>query len=198
MRRPRVFGPVDAVTEPHYFLALPQPGEDLSHGRGGRVAAAAVPDLRKASHHLLVGTAMQWPLERAERGDHRGMHVGERRRTDPGGECRRVHRVVGVQHQAGVKDPRFPLGWRRPGDLQQEVSRQAGFRIGRRAFAPSPRGVVGRHQNRLRSEEHTSELQSPYDLVCRLLLEKKKKTKHKSKYIKKNTKKKEKNKYDMI
>src|SRR5438094_6613322 len=26
----------------------------------------------------------------------------------------------------------------------------------------------------LRSEEHTSELQSPYDLVCRLLLEKKK------------------------
>src|SRR5207248_11217726 len=29
---------------------------------------------------------------------------------------------------------------------------------------------------RLRSEEHTSELQSPYDLVCRLLLEKKKKT----------------------
>src|SRR5207248_10948035 len=28
---------------------------------------------------------------------------------------------------------------------------------------------------RARSEEHTSELQSPYDLVCRLLLEKKKK-----------------------
>src|SRR5437867_7283473 len=29
-----------------------------------------------------------------------------------------------------------------------------------------------------RSEEHTSELQSPYDLVCRLLLEKKKSTRH--------------------
>src|SRR5207248_4498063 len=28
----------------------------------------------------------------------------------------------------------------------------------------------------IRSEEHTSELQSPYDLVCRLLLEKKKQT----------------------
>src|SRR5437867_4608173 len=28
---------------------------------------------------------------------------------------------------------------------------------------------------RFRSEEHTSELQSPYDIVCRLLLEKKKK-----------------------
>src|SRR5207248_11501888 len=31
-----------------------------------------------------------------------------------------------------------------------------------------------------RSEEHTSELQSPYDLVCRLLLEKKKKKKKKT------------------
>src|SRR2546426_1764824 len=32
----------------------------------------------------------------------------------------------------------------------------------------------------LRSEEHTSELQSPCNLVCRLLLEKKKKTKRRS------------------
>src|SRR5207248_6256735 len=31
-----------------------------------------------------------------------------------------------------------------------------------------------------RSEEHTSELQSPYDLVCRLLLEKKKNKYHKN------------------
>src|SRR5438094_1883223 len=30
------------------------------------------------------------------------------------------------------------------------------------------------HHEANRSEEHTSELQSPYDLVCRLLLEKKK------------------------
>src|SRR5699024_902500 len=34
-----------------------------------------------------------------------------------------------------------------------------------------------------RSEEHTSELQSRFDLVCRLLLEKKKKNKKKRKYI---------------
>src|SRR5207248_4431024 len=32
------------------------------------------------------------------------------------------------------------------------------------------RGIGG--DDRRRSEEHTSELQSPYDLVCRLLLEK--------------------------
>src|SRR5207248_11263088 len=34
--------------------------------------------------------------------------------------------------------------------------------------------VVGMYFVAMRSEEHTSELQSPYDLVCRLLLEKKK------------------------
>src|SRR5207248_11611724 len=33
---------------------------------------------------------------------------------------------------------------------------------------------LAREEGRSRSEEHTSELQSPYDLVCRLLLEKKK------------------------
>src|SRR5258708_23950904 len=33
----------------------------------------------------------------------------------------------------------------------------------------------GKHASGLRSEEHTSELQSPDHLVCRLLLEKKKK-----------------------
>src|SRR5690348_18160501 len=38
----------------------------------------------------------------------------------------------------------------------------------------------------LRSEEHTSELQSPVHLVCRLLLEKKKKKKHILHYTNKN------------
>src|SRR5207248_3991586 len=36
------------------------------------------------------------------------------------------------------------------------------------------RGTRRSRRRRERSEEHTSELQSPYDLVCRLLLEKKK------------------------
>src|SRR5207248_11612696 len=35
--------------------------------------------------------------------------------------------------------------------------------------------LAERFRQAFRSEEHTSELQSPYDLVCRLLLEKKKK-----------------------
>src|ERR1039457_7188900 len=35
-------------------------------------------------------------------------------------------------------------------------------------------GMIDRTRNEVRSEEHTSELQSPCNLVCRLLLEKKK------------------------
>src|SRR5207248_11208651 len=38
---------------------------------------------------------------------------------------------------------------------------------------PAPRAAAGGARGAGRSEEHTSELQSPYDLVCRLLLEKK-------------------------
>src|SRR5436189_4367209 len=41
------------------------------------------------------------------------------------------------------------------------------------------------YRGRVRSEEHTSELQSPMYLVCRLLLEKKKKKKKKKKEIEK-------------
>src|SRR5207248_8301124 len=37
-----------------------------------------------------------------------------------------------------------------------------------------PQVVLEVRAGEARSEEHTSELQSPYDLVCRLLLEKKK------------------------
>src|SRR5688572_31292272 len=39
-------------------------------------------------------------------------------------------------------------------------------------------GAMGARLNDARSEEHTSELQSQSNLVCRLLLEKKKKTSH--------------------
>src|SRR3712207_8526895 len=48
------------------------------------------------------------------------------------------------------------------------------------------RTVVDRyplHSNTLRSEEHTSELQSRQYLVCRLLLEKKKKATHVLDYV---------------
>src|SRR5256885_4040310 len=60
----------------------------------------------------------------------------------------------------------------RPGDLERGLAHY------RRALRLSPRLV-----RCLRSEEHTSELQSPCNLVCRLLLEKKKKSiRHRSVY----------------
>src|SRR5206468_10174476 len=40
----------------------------------------------------------------------------------------------------------------------------------------NPVGTVTAHTSQMRSEEHTSELQSRSDLVCRLLLEQKKET----------------------
>src|SRR5207248_8846433 len=49
-------------------------------------------------------------------------------------------------------------------------SRRRRRRVPMSPSSPSASPRTGRR----RSEEHTSELQSPYDLVCRLLLEKKK------------------------
>src|SRR5207248_10438697 len=63
------------------------------------------------------------------------------------------------------RDPnraRDPNAFPRQGDFDP-------FR-GRPSRDPGAQG----HPPNVRSEEHTSELQSPYDLVCRLLLEKKK------------------------
>src|SRR5207248_10465189 len=51
--------------------------------------------------------------------------------------------------------------------LQPDHLARPRFSCLRRQFRDSVRGQARR------SEEHTSELQSPYDLVCRLLLEKK-------------------------
>src|SRR5260370_19350999 len=59
--------------------------------------------------------------------------------------------------------------------LFRSPSRRASRRR-RRDLRPAPaRGRRSRRRRRDRSEEHTSELQSHLNLVCRLLLEKKKK-----------------------
>src|SRR2546426_9969292 len=50
--------------------------------------------------------------------------------------------------------------------------------LGAPSFAAPSFGSFGSAMDLLRSEEHTSELQSPCNLVCRLLLEKKKKKKN--------------------
>src|SRR5438132_8051271 len=60
-------------------------------------------------------------------------------------------------------------------DLHSFPTRRSSDLLGprlQRGHAPAHRGVQ-HHAQRRRSEEHTSELQSHSDLVCRLLLEKK-------------------------
>src|SRR5436189_4305916 len=59
-------------------------------------------------------------------------------------------------------------GWRRGGREQQYRKHHVHLPVTVRQLCPAAR-------RSLRSEEHTSELQSPMYLVCRLLLEKKKK-----------------------
>src|SRR5947207_4030172 len=61
--------------------------------------------------------------------------------------------------------------------FRSRAARERVLRPSPRSLRSEPGGRV-RHQRRDRSEEHTSELQSHSDLVCRLLLEKKKETIH--------------------
>src|SRR5207249_11516646 len=73
----------------------------------------------------------------------------------------------------GAEPGRARLGHRRN---SRAAAEDHGARLQRRGRydAPAPRAAAHRID---RSEEHTSELQSRFDLVCRLLLEKKKKMK---------------------
>src|SRR5256885_9419495 len=74
-----------------------------------------------------------------------------------------------VNHAVQHADPEMPLQ-----DVA-ELIKKLSFKLARAGE------LVGREAaRRLRSEEHTSELQSPCNLVCRLLLEKKKKNEHHS------------------
>src|SRR5690348_18073133 len=70
----------------------------------------------------------------------------------------------------------------RPGVCPNE-GHEAGHGSGFRDTNNHNHAAAAKHENRAkvltRSEEHTSELQSPVHLVCRLLLEKKKKKKKK-------------------
>src|SRR5256885_12584409 len=64
-----------------------------------------------------------------------------------------------------------PRGPHRPGDPPRRVQRRPLDLAPEATRSPDRLGTPG---SRPRSEEHTSELQSPCNLVCRLLLEKKK------------------------
>src|SRR2546430_9772775 len=80
------------------------------------------------------------------------------------------------EERGGVAGPLEILG-----DIRRVIAREAGVTEVGRIAAGGPQHAVQREIAE-RSEEHTSELQSQSNLVCRLLLEKKKKIKHKSDY----------------
>src|SRR5207248_5277091 len=62
----------------------------------------------------------------------------------------------------------FPLCARKDGVMVRAGQTEAAVDLSRLA-GMVPAGVICEIMNEDRSEEHTSELQSPYDLVCRLL-----------------------------
>src|SRR2546430_9410455 len=77
--------------------------------------------------------------------------------------------VIGIENRRGKKG--IPLG-------ESDRNAKAGIPVGKIRGAVERINVPAKVRSRsaLRSEEHTSELQSQSNLVCRLLLEKKKTT----------------------
>src|SRR5205807_10335040 len=76
-------------------------------------------------------------------------------------------------HQAGERARRRGARWGEPGRRRRQGRRLRAGPGGRGERRRGRRAPAGDRRVR-RSEEHTSELQSPCNLVCRLLLEKKK------------------------
>src|SRR5256886_13526133 len=97
-----------------------------------------------------------------------------RRDVGLGEHC--VHRGQPARGVAGVAG----VGGVGHGFLALVVSRAAGFGTGisttPRPSVATPLKLIAPRTRTRRSEEHTSELQSQSNLVCRLLLEKKKKS----------------------
>src|SRR5260221_1942863 len=76
-------------------------------------------------------------------------------------------RPAGQAARSDQRDADLARGWCRGSELHSR---------GRRSDGAARRILEQHRETARRSEEHTSELQSHSDLVCRLLLEKKKRT----------------------
>src|SRR5207248_6865727 len=104
-----------------------------------------------------------------------GGDVPAERDVDPGDAGREHRAAAGF---AGVVPGDAGAGVPRPGGAGGRSGTDRGGTGDGCLRVDGPRAAAavraGRDADAARSEEHTSELQSPYDLVCRLLLEKKK------------------------
>src|SRR6266487_3461939 len=115
-------------------------------------------------------TCVQFVLRRAT-------YVSETGLFTPAGRSRATSSQVTTQSAPTI--PRDAKAMRHPTMTITKVSKgakTAGPIALPKVTTPSPnaRRSGGNHFDAARSEEHTSELQSPVQLVCRLLLEKKK------------------------
>src|SRR5207249_12303238 len=80
-----------------------------------------------------------------------------------------------LKGQASAAQLLGPMMTRGAGKLSRQQLQDELDKLGARLNVVSGTGHVTCNVETKRSEEHTSELQSRFDLVCRLLLEKKKK-----------------------
>src|SRR5205807_8292603 len=81
------------------------------------------------------------------------------------------------KHATAVSEPASTAGFRWAGEPLSELAEKllGPFHCSRRPSRKHSHRHSCWHRRASRSEEHTSELQSPCNLVCRLLLEKKNK-----------------------
>src|SRR2546430_11973483 len=101
-------------------------------------------------------------------------HPGANRRRRSRGRDARKGVAVGEAHREGFRrrpEARDGFGTRWP---RGEAGPRRGWEKGEGRGSPRCSAARGAARGTSRSEEHTSELQSQSNLVCRLLLEKKK------------------------
>src|SRR5947207_10450460 len=94
-----------------------------------------------------------------------------------GGKVRSIDGLVAASVAATAPAGGQSVQYRSAAGVEYRAQRDTGaIARAESALAADPRSVERIVQLGVRSEEHTSELQSHSDLVCRLLLEKKKNT----------------------
>src|SRR5699024_11896256 len=82
-----------------------------------------------------------------------------------------LHDALPILRQKQIKEEKKSWKGGRKGVKGVVTEKESGLKT---AYGSIGRISIGSTVNKQRSEEHTSELQSRFDLVCRLLLEKKK------------------------
>src|SRR5438094_1880743 len=147
------------VTEPDYTAIRTYPeSEDYEY------LHQALLDLFRRNGNAIAGRILGALLVAVGFEEVRSAALGFHYFTQPGDHGLRRH----IDYLSRFIEPAIP-------QMLASLGRdEARLRKGLEFFRSVPSQTRGRTPTPCRSEEHTSELQSPYDLVCRLLLEKKK------------------------